>query len=110
MAKGNKYKCSTCGNEYIHCPQCESKKPSYDAENFCSKTHADIFAILSKHGCGLATAEETLKALRRYNLDAENLTPAIRKHIATVKAEVKPTVVEVKPVEETKPNDKEEKK
>ena len=107
--KGNKYKCSTCGAEYIHCPQCESKAPSYDAQVFCSKSHADIFAILSKHGCKLATAEETLKALRKYNLDAEKLTPAIRKHIATIKAEVKPTV-EVKPVEEEKLNDKEEKK
>lgn len=115
MANGNKYTCSCCGTEYTYCPSCELKTPAFDKETFCSKKHADIFAILSKHGCHLATAEETLKALSAYNLDIENLTPSVRKHISAIKAEAKP-VEEVKPVENQeqrqnfKPFNKEEKK
>ena len=97
MARGNKYTCATCGKEYEFCPKCAVTVPSYDAERYCSKKHADIFEILSKHGCGLATADETLKALAPYNTDAEKLTSSIRKHISTIKAEAKPAVEAVKP-------------
>lgn len=115
MAQGNKYTCKCCGTEYIYCPSCELKAPSFDKESFCSKAHAEIFNILSKHGCKLASAEETLKALSAYNLNSETLTPSIRKHIDAIKSEVKPAE-EVKPVEEQKQNfkpynyNKEEKK
>ena len=113
MATGNKYTCSCCGTEYIYCPSCELKTPAFDKTNFCSQKHADIFNILSKHGCKLASAEETLKALSTYNLNSETLSPSIRKHIDAIKAEVQP-VEEVKPVEEPKQNfkpyNKEEKK
>jgi len=97
MARGNKYTCATCGKEYEFCPKCAVTKPAYDAERYCSKKHADIFEILSKHGCGLATAGDTLKALVPYNTDAETLTPSIRKHISTIKAESKPAVEIVRP-------------
>ena len=79
MARGNTYTCLCCGKEYNYCPKCAVIKPVYDAENFCSKAHADIFAILSKHGCNLATAEETLEVLNGY--DTTNLTENIQAHI-----------------------------
>jgi hypothetical protein len=63
---------------------------------FCSEVHADIFATLSKHGCKLATADETLKALAKYNLDAEAFVPSIRKHLAAIKSEAAPKVEERK--------------
>ena len=59
MARGNIYTCATCGTTYTFCPKCTIVKPNYDAERYCSKAHADIFAILSKHGCGLADDKET---------------------------------------------------
>ena len=83
MAKGNTYSCLCCGTEYTYCPKCSLTKPTYDAENFCSKSHSEIFAILSKHGCGLANAEDTLKALNGYNLTG--LTESIEKHIKSLK-------------------------
>ena len=79
MARGNTYTCLSCGKEYNYCPKCAVIKPAYDAETFCSKAHADIFTILSKHGCNLATAEETLEALKDY--DTTNLNENIRAHI-----------------------------
>ena len=83
MARGNTYKCVVCGKEHKFCPKCQIVLPNYDYERYCSKEHADIFAILSKHGCGLATAEETLEALASY--DTTNLTEYIAKHIESLK-------------------------
>ena len=82
MARGNTYKCVVCGNEHIFCPKCQIVKPDYDYERYCSKAHADIFNILSKHGCGLATAEETREALESY--DTTNLVEGITKHIESL--------------------------
>ena len=97
MARGNTYTCATCGKEYEYCPKCQITKPSYDAERYCCKNHADIFAILSKHGCHLATAEETLAALKDY--DTTGLTESIQAHIDSLQP--KKAEVEVK-VDETK--------
>lgn len=89
MAQGNTYTCKVCGKEYQYCPKCKIVKPDYDAEMFCSHEHADIFEILSKHGCHLATEEETLEALKGY--DTTNVTDSIQAHIDSLKAEVKLT-------------------
>lgn len=92
MARGNTYTCATCGKEYEYCPKCAVTKPSYDAERYCCHEHAEIFEILSKHGCHLATAKETLEALSHY--DTDGLTESIEKHIESLF-----TVEELKEVE-----------
>lgn len=92
MARGNKYTCASCGKGYEYCPSCALTKPSYDAERFCSRSHAEIFSILSKHGCHLATAEETLEALNSY--DTNGLTESIEKHIESLLTEEEPKEVE----------------
>ena len=94
MTRGNTYKCATCGQDYQFCPKCAVRKLSYDAERYCSKAHANIFDILSKHGCNLATAEETLEALAGY--DTTNLSESIQAHInslAPKKAKARKEVV-----------------
>ena len=85
MAKGNTYRCLACNTEYTYCPKCSLTKPPYDAEVFCSKKHAQIFAILSKHGCGLATAEDTLEALLPYDLTG--LSESIQAHMNSLQEE-----------------------
>ena len=96
MARGNTYICATCGETYEFCPKCQITKPSYDAERYCTAAHADIFNILSKHGCKLATAEETLAALKGY--DTTGLTESIKAHIDSLQ----PKKVEAEKAVETK--------
>lgn len=79
MARGNTYKCVVCGKEHQFCPKCQIVLPNYEYERYCGKAHDDIFNILSKHGCGIATAEETLEALKSY--DTTGLTAEIQAHI-----------------------------
>ena len=98
MARGNIYTCVTCGTSYEYCPKCAVVKPNYDAGRYCSRAHANIFAILSKHGCGLATAEETLESLLPY--DIANLVENIAKHIDSLNEEIKREVEHDEPTQE----------
>lgn len=98
MARGNKYTCKTCGTSYEYCPKCAVTRPNYDAEKFCSKAHDDVFAILSKHGCNLITAEETLTELKAYNIDEIKFTKEISMHIKRIKSEAKAASKVVEPV------------
>lgn len=93
MARGNTYVCASCGQSFQFCPRCALVQPTYNAERFCCKSHAEIFEILSKHGCHLATAEETLEALKSYDLTG--LTESIQAHIKSlqpIKTEAKKEV------------------
>lgn len=101
MARGNTYRCCVCNEEYNFCAKCSIVKPNYDYERYCSKAHADIFAILSKHGCGLATAEETLESLKGYDLTS--LNESIQAHIDSLlpkKAKAKREVEHDEPTQE----------
>lgn len=80
--KGDTYTCRVCGKKTVLCPRCQIRLPNYNYENFCSQEHSDVFAILSKNGCGLATNEETLDALKDYDLS--NVTEPIKAHIAAI--------------------------
>ena len=98
MARGNIYKCVVCGQEYQFCPKCQIVRPNYDYMRYCSNGHANIFAILSKHGCGLATAEETLEALEPY--DTTGLAEGIANHIESLIQETKREVEPEDPTQE----------
>ncbi len=93
MARGDKYVCRTCGQEYKYCEQCLVRPIPHLGNGFCSESCSDIFATLSKHGCHLATAEETYKALG--NLEGKTFTPAIQAHIDSIKPVKEPVVEEV---------------
>ena len=101
MARGNTYKCVVCGQEHQFCPKCVIVKPNYDYERYCSNEHANIFATLSKHGCGLATAEETLDALDSYDLTglAENVQAHINS-LSPKKEKAKREVEQDEPTQE----------
>lgn len=96
MANYNEHKCLTCEQIYEYCRRCAITPVVYKAEGFCSEECSHIFNTLSKHGCNLATAEETLAALG--NIEGKTLAPSIQAHIDALKAEIKPA--EVKSVEE----------
>ena len=94
MARTSIYTCKTCGTTYEFCLKCQVSRPDYDAEHFCSHKHADIYAILSKHGCNLISADEALAELAAYNLDEITLTEDVLAHVERIKSEatVKETV------------------
>ena len=105
MGRHNEHTCLVCGKKIYYCRSCVIEPIKHLAEGFCSETCADIFAILSKHGCHLATAEETLKALKDYDLTG--LNESIQAHIKSLqpKAEAKTDETKVeskKEVETTK--------
>lgn len=117
MARKNKYTCRTCGDTFERCIRCMVAKPNYDAENFCIRDHADIYAILSKHGCNLITADEALAELKAYNIDEIKLAEDVAAHIARIKSEATvkdevPTleVVNDKPIVKTAPQSNKNKK
>ena len=87
MAHGDIKTCYVCGAKYEYCEHCVVVKPAYNADRFCSQTHQDIFAILSKHGCNLITADEALAALLAYNIDNITLTEDVLAHIEKIKSE-----------------------
>lgn len=87
MARGDKYVCRTCGQEYTYCEQCIIRPIPHLGNGFCSESCSNIFKTLSKHGCHLATAKETLDTLD--SLEGKIFTPSIQAHIDAIKAEVK---------------------
>ena len=117
MARTSTYTCKTCGTKYEFCLKCQVTRPDYDAENFCSHKHADIYATLSKHGCNLISADEALTELSAYNLDEIALTEDILAHVEKIKSEaivkvektitpVKTEVVETPAVQQSNKNKK----
>ena len=103
MARTSIYTCKTCGTKYEFCLKCQVSRPDFDAENFCNKEHAGIYAILSKHGCNLITADEALTALAAYKLDEITLTEDILAHVEKIKSEAKGKVEKtVTPIVEEK--------
>ena len=105
MARTSTYTCKTCGTTYEFCLKCQVARPDYDAENFCSHKHADIYATLSKHGCNLISADEALKELSAYNLDEITLTEDVLAHVERIKSEatITPVIEEIAPIIEEKP-------
>ena len=88
MARYNEYKCFTCGETFDYCRRCVITPIVYHAEGFCSEECSHIFNTLSKHGCNLITASETLAELAVHNFDEIKLTDGIAAHIESLKAEV----------------------
>lgn len=105
MANYNEHKCLTCGETFEYCRHCAITPIVYKAEGFCSEQCSNIFSILSKHGCNLITADETLKELSAYKLDEIALTESILTHIDKLKSEagvkIEETVESKVVVEET---------
>lgn len=89
MANYHEYKCFTCGKVFEYCRRCAITPVTYKEEGFCSKECSHIFNTLSKHGCKLITAEETLAELAIHNLDEIKLTDEILEHIECLKSEIK---------------------
>lgn len=87
MARTNRYTCKLCAETFERCVKCMVGKPDFDAENFCTHDHADIYAILSKHGCNLITADDALAELKAHNIDKIKLAEDVAAHVERIKSE-----------------------
>ena len=83
MRNHGEHECLVCGKVFEYCRKCALVPVKHFAEGFCSEVCADIHHILSKHGCNLATAEETLEALKDY--DVSNVSDSIQTHINSLR-------------------------
>ena len=101
MANYHEYKCFTCGQVFEYCRQCVVIPVIYHEEGFCSEKCSHIFNTLSKHGCNLATADETLAELSAYKIDEIKLTEGIMEHIERLKSETAINVEVKTPIDET---------
>ena len=113
MANYNEHKCFACGQIFDYCRRCAITPVVYKAEGFCSEKCSHIFNILSKHGCNLATADETLAELAAYNLNEITLTEDILAHIEQLKSDASvktASIVEENVVVEETTNKKNKKK
>ena len=88
MANYNEHKCLACGETYEYCRRCAITPVIYKAEGFCSDNCYNIFNILSKHSCGLITADEAFEQLATCNIDENKLTEGIVAHIESLMTEV----------------------
>lgn len=87
MANYNEHKCWACGRIYEYCRRCAITPVIYKAEGFCSENCHGVFNILSKHGCNLITAEQTLEELAAYQID-EKFNDGIMAHIMSLESQV----------------------
>lgn len=112
MARTNRYICKTCGTSFDRCIKCMVGKPDFDAEHFCTKEHNEVYAILSKHGCNLITADEALAELKAHNIDEIKLAEDAAAHVESIKSEatIKAEAPAKKPVETAKQSNKNNKK
>jgi hypothetical protein len=101
MARYNEHKCLTCGQTFYYCRRCAITPIVYKAEGFCSEECSHIFNTLSKHGCGLITADDVITELSVYDIDKIILKENIIEHINKIKSEtvkVEDKVIEEEPV------------
>ena len=83
MANYYEHKCLACGQSFDYCRRCVLTPVAHKEEGFCSENCSHIFEILSKHGCGLATTDETIDALLPY--DTTNLVGSVKSHMNSLK-------------------------
>ena len=82
--------CRICTSKYDYCPSCAIKKNLFKNAGYCSEDCYHISMILQKYGSKLATATETMRALKVYNVDKMSLRPAIETYYQNIANEAKP--------------------
>lgn len=80
--------CRVCGEKRTYCAACAVKPNIYLENDFCDENCFKVWETLSRNGCKLATAKETLDTLSKIKVPAK-LVPSVKKHIDSLNAEVK---------------------
>ena len=85
-----KHVCKICDNEYTYCHSCAITKDVFKNAGYCGEDCYHISMILQKYGSKVATASETIKELKPYNVDKMSLQPKIEELYQNIVNESKP--------------------
>lgn len=85
-----KKQCRICQKTFDYCGTCSVTKDDFRAAGYCCEACYRISMILQRYGSKLATAVETMKALKPYNVDKMSLQPKIAECYQKLVDETKP--------------------
>lgn len=85
-----KKQCRICQKTYDYCGACSTTKNVFKEAGYCCEDCYHISMILQRYGSKLATATETIKALKPYNVDKMSLQPKIAEYYQKLTNEAKP--------------------
>ena len=85
-----KKQCRICTNKFDYCGTCSITKDTFKAAGYCCEACYHVSMILQRYGSKLATATETMKALKPYNVDKMSLQPKIAECYQNLVNETKP--------------------
>lgn len=85
-----KKQCKICSSTYDSCNACSLTKNSFKSAGYCCENCYHISMILQRYGSKMATASETLKALKPYGIDKMSLQPKIAEYYQKIVNEAKP--------------------
>lgn len=97
--------CRICKNKFEYCGSCAIVKDPFRQSGYCSEDCYHISMILQRYGSNVATAAETVKELKPYNVSDVSLQPNIESYYRNILSEAKPrrkakTIEEVVPSED----------
>lgn len=85
-----KKQCRICQKTFDYCGTCSVTKDAFKTAGYCCESCYQISMILQRYGSKLATAAETMKALKPYNVDKMTLQPKIAECYQNLVDETKP--------------------
>ena len=96
--------CRICKNKFDYCSPCMLIKDPFKESGYCGEDCYHISMILQRYGSKVATATETIKALKPYGVDNMLLQPKINAYYQKIVGVAKPKR-KVKIIEEVVPQE-----
>ena len=85
-----KQQCRICSRVFSYCDYCAIVKDPFKNAGYCDEDCYHISTILQKYGSKVATAADTVKDLKKHNIDNMSLRPEIDACYRAVLSELKP--------------------
>ena len=82
--------CRICKNKFEYCGSCAIVKDPFRQSGYCCENCYHISMILQRYGSKVATATETIKELKPYNVSEVFLQPNIESYYQNIVNEAKP--------------------
>lgn len=83
-------KCKICNREYDYCHPCAFTKNIFKNAGYCGEDCYHISMALQRYNSKVANAAETVRELKKYNIDSLSLRPSIEAAYQAMSNEIKP--------------------